>query len=295
MQLYATGRHGLDKIAYLVNKEGWAFRDRTQAPRPIDSDDVRRVVANWSEYGGIPREHKATARRAYEMQNSDDIPFRSDRAVFPIDLVKKVAQIRQERTRKPADHGKNKDVRFYALTGITYCAHCERLASEQNSPHQRSLLSGQYANNIGRYRHKPGVACGISNRSVPTEELEEAFLRPIGFLDIKPEAQHLILELAIQADKSRQLPDEQDFEHQKAEGLALCYRRIDAAVNLYRDGTIDRTEYLRLREQNEREIAHWESRTSVTETLALEFAVCIEAVDKIARLWDISSVEDRQG
>jgi hypothetical protein len=285
----------LDKIAYLVNKEGWAFRDRTQAPRPIDSDDVRRVVANWSEYGGIPREHKATARRAYEMQNSDDIPFRSDRAVFPIDLVKKVAQIRQERTRKPADHGKNKDVRFYALTGITYCAHCERLASEQNSPHQRSLLSGQYANNIGRYRHKPGVACGISNRSVPTEELEEAFLRPIGFLDIKPEAQHLILELAIQADKSRQLPDEQDFEHQKAEGLALCYRRIDAAVNLYRDGTIDRTEYLRLREQNEREIAHWESRTSVTETLALEFAVCIEAVDKIARLWDISSVEDRQG
>ncbi len=43
------------------------------------------------------------------------------------------------------------------------------------------------------------------------------------------------------------------------------------------------------------EIAHWESRTFDTEKLGLEFALCIEAVDKIHRLWTISSDEDRQG
>jgi hypothetical protein len=47
------------------------------------------------------------------------------------------------------------------------------------------------------------------------------------------------------------------------------------------DGEIEREEYLRIREVNEREMAHWEARTSETEKLAYELAMCIEAVDKL--------------
>ncbi len=127
------------------------------------------------------------------------------------------------------------------------------------------------------------------------EELDQDFLRLMNLLTVKPEVENLLLEIAIQADNGRQGHEQRDFEQEKTEALALCYRRIDAAVTLFKEGTIDKAEYLRLREQNEREIAHWESRTSDTEKLGLEFALCIEAVDKIHRLWTISSDEDRQG
>ncbi len=101
-------------------------------------------------------------------------------------------------------------------------------------------------------------------------------------------------ELAIQADRSA-FKDDIDIEQQKEEAIALCRRRIDAAVHLYRDGEIDRAEYTRTREQNEREIMHWERRTTETQKLAIELAMCIEAVDKLARLWEVSGPEDRKG
>jgi len=40
---------------------------------------------------------------------------------------------------------------------------------------------------------------------------------------------------------------------------------------------------------------HWEARTSETEKAAMELAMCVEAVDKFARLWEISTDEDKQG
>jgi hypothetical protein len=48
-------------------------------------------------------------------------------------------------------------------------------------------------------------------------------------------------------------------------------------------------------ETNEREIAHWEARTTETEKVALELTLCLEAIDKINQLWDISEDEDKQG
>lgn len=46
---------------------------------------------------------------------------------------------------------------------------------------------------------------------------------------------------------------------------------------------------------NEQEIAHWQARTDETEQLALELAMCVEAVNKINRLWQMGSDEDKQG
>jgi len=93
------------------------------------------------------------------------------------------------------------------------------------------------------------------------------------------------------------VPNDQalSLDEEKQQGIALCRRRIDAAVNLYKDGTIDRKEYLHIRETNEREMAHRESRTTQTEEIALELAMCVEAVQRLSRLWKIASSEDRQG
>lgn len=54
-------------------------------------------------------------------------------------------------------------------------------------------------------------------------------------------------------------------------------------------------QYLSRVEQNEREIAYWEARTSDSEKAALELTMCMDALDKLARLWDIGEPEDRQG
>jgi hypothetical protein len=50
--LYADERGGRESICRRLQAEGWAFRDRNGQPAPIEVDDVRRVIANWPEYGG---------------------------------------------------------------------------------------------------------------------------------------------------------------------------------------------------------------------------------------------------
>jgi DNA invertase Pin-like site-specific DNA recombinase len=295
LDLYQEGNIGLEKIAYLLNNEGWAFRDRTGTPRPVERDDVRRVVANWPEYGGMTVDRKAKERPAYEKYNVDEIPFNADRAVFPIKLLRQVAQVRQERTIRPLDQGVNRVSHFYPLTGITYCAHCDQLAQKHNNPKLRSLIGGTNTYGTRRYRHKGGVKCGVHNRSVLCGIYEDDFRRLIQLLSIRQENLDLMIELAIQADKGRTTKPDIDPEVEKQEAIALCRRRIEAAVVLFGDGMIDRDEYRRRVEVNEREIAHWEARTTETEKVALELGMCIEAVDRLVRLWDISDDEDRQG
>ncbi|WP_119072011.1 recombinase family protein [Aggregatilinea lenta] len=296
LRLYATGNVGLEKIAYQFNEEAWAYRDRAGEPRSISRDDVRRVVANWPEYGGIVMNTSAKARPAYVKHNVDELPFLPDRAVFPTKLLKEVARVRQERTVRPVDKGVMKNTYFYPLAGITYCAHCERLAAEKNNPRLRSPFGGLKGNGVPRYRHKTGVTCGATNRSVRCDLYEEDFTRLIKLLTVRPEMLDLMTELAIQADKGNgDHRDAADLEAEKQEAIALCQRRIEAAVNLYGDGRVDRAEYLRRVEFNEREIAHWQARTTETEKLAFEFAMCAEALDKIVRLWEMSSNEDKQG
>jgi hypothetical protein len=97
-------------------------------------------------------------------------------------------------------------------------------------------------------------------------------------------------------DKTNDLSNngELNFEQQKYEAIALCQRRPDAAVHLYGDGRIDREEYLRRVEENEREIAHWQSITTQIEQAELELAACMEALDTLVRLWDRSNNQDRR-
>ena len=271
LTLYAQNNRGLEKIAYELNDSGWPFCDRYGKPRAVTRDDVRRVVANWAEYGGMVLDAKAKDRPAYKDYNVDEMPLREDRAVYPLDLLRAVGRVRQARTLRPVDKGVKRQAAAYALSGITYCAHCDDLAMAEHNPKLRTRLTGRTdANGIRRYKHKTGVRCGVHSRSIPCDVLEEEFGRLIKLLEIKPEAADLLTELAIQAEQGGGITnDEAEFERQKQEAIALCRKRIDAARNLYLDGELDREDYLLRKEQNEREIAHWEARTTETQQIAL--------------------------
>ncbi len=297
LTLYAQNSMGLEKIAYTLNDEGWPFCDRYGQPRAVTRDDVRRVVANWPEYGGLVFDAKAKDRPAYADYDVDDMPWREERAVFPLELLRQVGRVRQARTLRPNDKGVKREASAYALSGITFCAHCDDLAMAEHNPKLRTRLTGRTdANGIRRYKHKTGVTCGVQSRSIPCDDLEAAFGRLIRLLTIRQEALNLLTELAIQAEQGGGITeDEAEFERQRQEAIALCNRRIDAAKMLYLDGEIDREDYLVRKEQNEREIAHWQARTTETQQIALELGMCIEALDKLARLWDTANEEDRKG
>jgi hypothetical protein len=95
-----------------------------------------------------------------------------------------------------------------------------------------------------------------------------------------------MVELAIQSQQGDLLRrSDADPEEEKQQAIARCRRRIEAARNLYEDGDMTREEYLRRKEDNEREIANWQARTTETEKAALE----------LAHLWAAASNEDRQG
>lgn len=290
LELYVENKHGMEWTAYQLNIEGWPFRSRDGEPRPINKDDVRRIVRNWPEYGGLVLD-KASKKRHVREFNLDELRFSEERAVMPLDLLYAVAKVQYERSGRPRDHGVRRNSRVYALNGMTYCAHCERLAAERNNPKLRSRLQGR----VGRYAHKEGFKCGCTNRSVLAVEYEAEFGRLIKLLTIRADALPLMTELAIQADKSRNPDSGVDPEKEKQEAIALCKRRIEAAINLYGDGRITREEYLRRVELNEREIAYWEARTTEAEKAALELAMCMDALDKLSRLWDLGEPEDRQG
>lgn len=297
LSIYSENQLGLENIAYQLNEEGWPFCDRWGNPRMVTRDDIRRVVGNWPEYGGIVMDLQSKSRPAYELLDVDEVPLREDRAVFPLELVRAVGRVRAERSFRPVDKGVKRDAGHYALSGITFCAHCDALMREEKNPKLRTRLTGRTdKNGIRRYKHKTGVTCGVSNRSIPCEAIEEDFGRLIKLLTIDEQAIDLMSELAIQAQNGGEIvDDEEEFERQKVKTIALCNRRIEAARHMYLDGEIDREDYLIRKEQNEREIAYWETRTTETQEIALELAICLDAIDKMARLWDIADDEDRKG
>ena len=191
-----TSRKKRGRIWRTLQDEGWAYRDRQGQPSPIEKEDIRRAVSNWAEYGGYVSGKKARDRHPSDYPPDEIIAkLNAERAVFPLDLLAQVARARQERALgKHPSIGVNGKARAYPLAGITYCAHCEKMAEQNQNPKLRSLLTGH----IGTYyRHKPGGSCGCTRKSVRREVFEEQFLRIIRALQVKPESLEVLNQLAL--------------------------------------------------------------------------------------------------
>src|SRR6185436_14367809 len=84
-----------------------------------------------------------------------------------------------------------------------------------------------------------------------------------------------------------------DSEEEKRQAIAKCQRRLEAARHLYEDGDLNREEYLRRKDENEREIAHWRAYTTETQNLTLHLMLCVEAIGRLAQLWNACTNEDK--
>jgi hypothetical protein len=122
---------------------------------------------------------------------------------------------------------------------------------------------------------------------------EADFFRLVQILEVKPDQLERFIAFANQINPI--MAEEKDLETQRTEAIALCRRRIQAAIDLYSDGRISRAEYLRRVEGNERESASWQARTIDGEKLGMELTMCIHTVETLVRLWEVSNDEDKQG
>ncbi|MBK9123546.1 MAG: recombinase family protein [Chloroflexi bacterium] len=295
LELYATGMIGIDKVAYRMQKEGWAYRNRAGDPIAFESDAVRRVVANWPEYGGHVSTLRAKERHPYKYPLENYV-LNPDRAVYPIELLYRVGKARYDRTLvRTIDDGQHVDTHPYPLLGLLYCHHCDLLAGIARDPKRRTRLGGKNKTQDGRYRHKHGLNCGCKNRSIRRDIIENDFGRLIELLWVNTEQVEAMALLNVRALGIQDSQYGEKVEAEKRAAIAKCNRRIAAAQYLFEDGDISREEYLRRKDQNEREIAHWEARTAETDRVALELTMCQEVVERIAQSWRIGSDEDRQG
>ena len=289
--IYLQEQIGINKIAYRLNQEGWPFRDRRNKPRPITRDDVRRIVANWPEYGGIMMDEPAKRRLAYKKLNVDSLPFVEERAILPTDLMKRVALQRHQRsTEFPVDHSIKPSTPAYPLSAIVFCAHCARKARREHNPELRSKLVSNHTGEYFYYRHRPEVPCQCKKRRARHYVLEAEFARLVDLLAVRPDAREQLIALAREADAVAG-PRISDFEQQKQEAIVLYTKKIEAAGVLYGDALITRKEYEKRVQENRRLILDWENQNAEQDSMTLEFSQAMDALQQLASIWQ--STDDR--
>lgn len=291
METYAKGFYSMESITDMLQKSGWAYCNRAYEPVAFEVADVRRIIANWQQYGGLPSAGRSKEEHAKSVI-LDEVELNAERAVLDVDLLYRVGMVRRDRSRLKKDKGVKKADFHYPLAGLIYCAHCERLATQQNNPKLRSRLGGKSQK---MYRHKAGASCGCGQKSVMRHEIEADFLRLVELLDVKEEYLPLLAQWAIELNEESPIQDESDFEQKKAEAIAICQRRIDATIHLYGEGRLSRADYEQRIEQSERELSLWKTRTSDKQKITIELTKVKELISQTAFLWHNSSDEDKHG
>ncbi len=296
LETYAKNLHGYGWIAEELNHLGWAFRDRWNAPRLLKLDDVRRVTSAWREYAGLVLQGKARDRIAAKIENPTDILCDTGHAVFDLALLRQVAEIQEKRSIVVHPTGTKREAYIFPLSDLLYCAHCDVEAAKEENPKLRSRIIGhQKQTQRLRYRHSERRRCGCHNQSVLAEEIEADFSRLIDILQVQPTAIDLMAELAIQSRFGNLgSEDEATLEEQKTVAIAKHRRALKNNLTLFQDGEIEAEEYYRQKDHHERQIAHWEARTSDKQKIRLELTTTIEMVRRLKDFWSITSGEDRK-
>jgi DNA invertase Pin-like site-specific DNA recombinase len=292
--LFAEGDIGVEKLSYQLNEDGYPFRDRKGKPRKWCRDDVRRMLANWPEYGGLVLDEKAKDRPTHTRDEVDDMPLDEDKAVFSVDLLKRVGYVRAQRTLLAIDRGKKKQAYPYPLSHMTRCAHCERLAKKQDDPRLITHLGGTGRKSGRVYRHKRGVACGCQFRSIPCEVLEADFGKLIKGLVVDEAALALMVELAQEGGQSIEEPQRINMEETRQRNILKLKKKIENTKLLFREDELSEAEYRAHLSEYRADLTYWEAYTTEQERVALELSMCLDAIDKVAQLWDIAEPEERR-
>lgn len=292
--IYKDNQHGYNYIAGYLNDEGWAFRDRRNQPREIKLDDVRRVTSNWREYAGLVTKGRAKERIANEIESPSEVLYNTGRAVFDLDLLRAVARTQEKRSITTKPTGTVRSAHIFALSHLLYCAHCENLAQESNNPKLRARIIGWKQRGKLRYRHSESNKCTCGTNSVFSHVIEDDFARLISILDVQPKVIELMAELAIQSQFRDAHDERENLDEQKKIAIIKHHRALRNNLTLFQNGEIEGEEYYRQKDYHERQIAHWEARTSDKQKVILELSTCMEMVKRLKQFWGITEGEDRK-
>jgi len=297
LTLFADGDIGVEKLSYQLNEDGYPFRDRKGKPRKWNRDDVRRVIANWPEYGGIVLDQKAKDRSTHTRDEVDAMPLDSDRAVFPIEMLKRIGYARSARTMKIADNGRKRHVYPYPLSNITRCAQCERLVAAEDDIRLRSELGGATRKHGRVYRHRPGINCGCDTRSVPCETLEDAFGVIIKGLTVDQDAFDIMLQMAHETDRHTldHAPGKpEDLMQMRERNIKKLKRKITNTKLLFREDELSEAEYRAHLTEYRAELAYWEAYKTEQEEVTLQLSLCLDAITRVSDVWDIAQPAERR-
>ena len=125
---------GRERIAYQMDDEGWAFRDRQKSSASHHEGRYRRVTSNWREYAGLKTQGCAKDQNASLMENPTAVLHDTGRAVFDLELLRRVATVQEKRSETKRPRGSVKKAHPYMLARLLYCAHCERRSPQPTRP-----------------------------------------------------------------------------------------------------------------------------------------------------------------
>jgi hypothetical protein len=135
MILYVEKNRGSRALVTKMVSEAWPFEDKYGNPRPFKRDDIRRILNAWREYGGLGSNGRAKDIPAYEI-NLGEISFNEERAIFPIELLRKVVEKRVARAHRAPEHGVKKRDKVYLLRGplVLFTLRTNGERTEQSTP-----------------------------------------------------------------------------------------------------------------------------------------------------------------
>ncbi|MEP7285512.1 MAG: recombinase family protein [Chloroflexota bacterium] len=293
--LFSEGRHGRRKIAELLNVEGYRYRNSESQTVLFESDDIRRIAANWVEYGGGIVPGKAKDRRARDV-NPETVILHPERAVFEVELCTLVGHIRKKRSRnvkQNPDYAVRLDATVYPLSKLVYCAHCNQIAKETEDNTARSYLTGKTGNNLParRYRHDTERRCPAHNRSVKADLLERDFLYLLESLTVNPDSLPILAQ-ALERFNRQNRPEEQVSTIQAE--IAHWRQRAKNADMLFAKARISEEDWQAAITNAEHEITRLQTQIAQHSEAELALQLTMEMVANLVHNWQQANAEMRR-
>lgn len=295
LELYTQNTLGRRKIAEMLNAEGYRYRDSVGNIIPFKADDVRRITANWVEYGGAVIVGKAKNRRAKEV-TPETVVLHPEHAVFDVELCYQVGYVRRQRTRdmkRIPDYVVKIEAKVYPLSKLVYCAHCERAYFESEDSSLRSYLTGKTGNKpeARRYRHENHHHCAAKAKSVSAALLEADFFRLLESLSINPEALPMLTEAL---EKINKLNRPEEYLAAIQADMALWRQRIKNVDTLFMKARVSEEEWRVATEEAEHEITRLQAQMAERREAEIALTLTMKMVADLIQSWHQANPETRR-
>ncbi len=290
LKLYSRNTMGSYRIAYELSSQGWVFGMPGGQPRLLTRDDVRRVVASWPAYSGLVWIGHSKDRKV------NVIPLdwpETGRHVFPVRLLRKVAEVEHQRRLEPRAMGMTREAHAYPLARLAYCAQCVRNAEAQQNPQLRRRLTGSNQRDVLRYVHAEGINCGSHKRSVQTDIIEDKVHTILKSLRFRAEAVGIMWDLGQRIDRVV-LERTEDLEARRR----ISIKRREQGLNVLRkrleEGEGDPEDLDRKIEAKEKQLRALKRQRIDPKGTSLQFGRCIDGLVNLGDLWQTGEAHERQ-